>query len=129
MTRVFLIFSGLIWSLYGAYIFVEPGFLAEAAGVSSASPTGTIELRAMYGGLEFAIGLLLLAGAFRPGLTRPALLTLVFLCAGLAFARLIAVLPLGEFSDYTVGALVFEFSLTLIAGWLLSKQALSSQNA
>ena len=80
-TRIFLRLSALLWVLYGLYCFVEPSQLAEAAGVAASTTTGTIELRAMYGGLQVAIGLLAGAAVFTPRLQPAALLMLaVSLC-------------------------------------------------
>jgi hypothetical protein len=61
--RIFLAFSALLWLPYGVYCFFDPGFLAGAAGVVSQSPTASTELRAMYGGLQTAIGALALAAS------------------------------------------------------------------
>jgi hypothetical protein len=69
-TRIFLVVSGLIWVPYGLYCFFQPGSLAEAAGVAFMSPTGETELRAMYGGLQAAVGTVAFAGALRPDLAR-----------------------------------------------------------
>jgi hypothetical protein len=108
--RIFLILSTLVWLPYGIYCFANPSFLAEAGGVAFVSPTGSTELRAMYGGLQAALGALALAGAMRAALTRPALLTLAFLCSGLGSTRALGVLLDGGLSGYTVAGLVFEFA-------------------
>ena len=81
--RVFLALFGLLSLPYGLYCFVDPGFLGPFAGVAATSTTGTVELRAMYGGLQTGFGALALLGALRPGLLRPALLATALLCAGL----------------------------------------------
>ena len=56
MTRLFLAANALLWLPYGLYCFLVPEFLAEAAAVSATTSTGTVELRAMYGGLQAGIG-------------------------------------------------------------------------
>ena len=55
-TRIFLLLSALLWLPYGIYCWLHPSALAEAAGVAFQSPTGSTELRAMYGGLQAALG-------------------------------------------------------------------------
>lgn len=107
--RIFLGASALLWLPYGIFCFLQPEFLAGAAGVSSTSPTGTTELRAMYGGLQAGIGALALLGCLRDGERRAALLALAFLCAGLGSARLAGLLTDGGFSAYTAGGLFFEW--------------------
>src|SRR5262249_47837434 len=98
--RIFLGLFGLISLPYGLYCFLHPDFLGPFAGVSATSTTGTVELRAMYGGLQAGFGALALLGAFRPAFTRTALLSTAFLCAGLGSFRLLGALAAGEVSSY-----------------------------
>lgn len=119
MLRLFLAASALLWLPYGLVCFFDPGYLAEVAGVAPTSTTGTIELRAMYGGLQVALGVLAGAAFFQASLQRPALLTLSFLCAGLFTARLVGALLGAEFSSYTVLGLLFELLSSTFATRLL----------
>lgn len=121
MTRIFLGLSALVWAPYGLWCFLYPGFLAEAAGVSAGTATGTVELRAMYGGLQFAIGAFAAAAVVRETLQPAALMMVGVLCAGLFIARLPAALIAGEFSAYTVMALVVELAVVVIAAWLIRR--------
>ena len=125
--RVFLSFSALLWLPYGLWCFFDPGFLAGAAGVAFQSPTGSTELRAMYGGLQAALGALALAGALRAGLRRPALVTLGFLASGLALARLGGVALDGAPSAYTIAGLGFEITTAGLAVFLLSRAPSASE--
>lgn len=122
-TRTFLGANALLWLLYGLYCLADPGFLRGAAGVASESPTGTTELRAMYGGLQAAIGGLALAALLRPSLVRPALVALAVLPAGLFSARVIGVAIDGGLSAYTAAALVLELTLTVVATALARRTA------
>lgn len=119
LPRIFLALSGLLWFVYGIYCFFEPGYLQGAAGVAATSTTGTIELRAMYGGLQAGVGALALAAALRPALVTPALLASSFLFAGLATTRLLAAIDAGELSSYTISALVLEGGSLALAVALL----------
>lgn len=119
MLRLFLAASALVWLPYGLLCFLDPAFLVQAAGVASTSVTGTIELRAMYGGLQVAIGALAGAACFLPSLRRPALFTLSFLCAGLFTARLLGAVAAAEFSSYTAMGLLFELLSATFATTLL----------
>jgi hypothetical protein len=121
MARIFFSLTALIWLPYGIFCFFQPGFLAEAAGVVATTTTGTVELRAMYGGLQAGIGALALAAALRPALVGPALVASCFLFPGLAVTRLIAGLASGEISSYTAGGLALEWASTIAAVWLLRR--------
>jgi hypothetical protein len=118
--RVFLALSALLWLPYGLWCFFDPGFLAGAAGVAFQSPTGSTELRAMYGGLQAALGALAVAGALRAGLRRPALVTLGFLASGLALARLGGVALDGPPSAYTLAGLGIEITTAVLSALFLS---------
>lgn len=119
--RIFLGLSALVWLPYGILCFAAPEFLNGAAGVSAASATGSTELRAMYGGLEAAIGVLVLLGAMRDSLARPALVVLAFLCGGLALGRLGGVWIDGAISAYTASALALEIASALLAVHFLTR--------
>lgn len=121
MLRLFLAVSALVWLPYGVLCFVTPGLLADVAGVASTSATGTIELRAMYGGLQAALGVLAGAALLRPSLQRPALLTLAFVCGGLFTARLLGALLGADFSSYTMLGLLFELLSSAFATRLLAR--------
>lgn len=120
-TRLFLAANALLWIAYGLFCLAQPGFLAEAAGVTATTATGTTELRAMYGGLQTAIGLLALLAILRHDLVRTALIALGFLAGGLFTARVCGVLLDGGMSSYTAGALVLEITLAVLSIVLLRR--------
>jgi hypothetical protein len=117
--RVFLGLFALVSLPYGIFCFIRPEFLDAFAGVTATSTTGTVELRAMYGGLQTAFGLLALLGALRPANTRAALLATALLCAGLGSFRLLGAIAASEVSSYTGQGLVFELGSTALAFYLL----------
>lgn len=116
--RIFLAIFGLFSLAYGIYCFLQPGFLAEFAGVSALSTTGTVELQAMYGGLQTGFGALALFGALRPAYAPTILLATAFQCLGLGSFRLMGALSASEFSAYTSQGIAFELGSTLIAFFL-----------
>jgi hypothetical protein len=120
-TRIFLGLSILLWLPYGIYCFFQPHALGEAAGVTAVSATAVTELRAMYGGLQAAIGALALGGLVRADLERPALLMLLFLGAGLFVSRLAGAALDDSFTGYTLGALGFELASSAAAATLLRR--------
>jgi hypothetical protein len=127
LASVFLALSALIWLPYGIFCLFQPGYLAEAAGVVATTPTGTTELRAMYGGLQAAIGALALVACLRPSLRRTALVTLVVLTAGLGSARLIGLALDGGFTAYTGAGLGLEWTTVLLGRWILRRDAAASR--
>jgi hypothetical protein len=122
-TRIFLGLSVSVWLPYGLFCLVQPGFLEGAAGVAASTPTGSAELRAMYGGLQAGIGALALVGFLRAEAARPALLALFFLCAGLALGRILGLVVDGAASPYTLVAIGFEVTSAVVAGALFGRTA------
>ncbi len=125
-SRIFLGISVVVWLPYGLFCFAQPGYLGEVAGISFATPTGSTELRAMYGGLQSAIGCLALLAVLRPAFIRTGLIALAFLCAGLALGRLGGVLLDGDLSTYTSVGLAFEIGSVALAWTLLRRAPVST---
>ena len=123
MARAYLIIAGLMWVAYGLYLLVVPEALAGTAGVTATTVTGLIELRAMYGGLEMAVGAFALSAAILPGMLRSGLLAMGLACAGLGVTRLYSAAVAGEFSAYTRQGLALELVLAALALWLFMRQA------
>jgi hypothetical protein len=122
-SRVFLGASALLWLPYGLFCLAKPSFLENAAGIAATTATGTVELRAMYGGLQIAIGVLCVLGYTASAWRHQALTTLGMLTAGLGLARLVGVAAGGGLSSYTAAALAIEFASTAVAFTLARKSA------
>lgn len=120
----FLVFETLVWLPYGLYLVFAPAFLTSATegGVMMQNGAGITEIRAMYGGLQAAIGTLCLLALLRTRYVRPALITVAFLTAGLFAGRLYGVSVDGGLSGYTAGALVFEGASASVGFFLLSRR-------
>lgn len=117
--RLFLGVLGGLWLAYGLWCFLQPQALAGVAGVGALSPTGTVDLRATYGGMQMAVGALLLGGALREALTRPMLLVYGVVCAGVGSTRLVAALLASEWSTYTLIGVGFELGCVAVVLLLL----------
>jgi len=119
LLRLFLALTGLGWLLYGLYCFARPSSLSLIAGVSGSAPSGVTELRAMYGGLQAAVGLFVFSSCWKPNLQRSALHTLIVLYLGLGFSRLAAALLHGDISAYTLAVIPIELVSATLAILLL----------
>lgn len=123
LARGFLAFTALVWLPYGIVCLLWPGHLADIAGVAAHTTTGTVELRAMYGGVSTAVGTLALLGAIRAHSMQGALTTIAAVCAGIGTARLVATIAAGELSAYTGAALALEWGSLVVATLLLRRSA------
>lgn len=117
--RVFLGVLGSLWLAYGLWCFLQPQSLAGIAGVGALSATGTVDLRATYGGMQLAVGALMLGGAFHAALTRSMLLVYGVVCASIGSTRLVAALLVAEWSGYTLIGVGFELGCVAIVLLLL----------
>lgn len=120
VVRIFLGVIGAMWLGYGVWCFVNPGYLRDATGIAFISTTGNIDLRATYGGLQMAIGILLLGGALRAVAARQTLLAYGVLCAGIGSARLAGALLEAQWSTYTFFAVCFELGSVVAVLLLLA---------
>lgn len=117
IARVFLGLQVVLFIPYGLYCLVTPESLAAGAGVAANSVTGTIELQTMYGGLQVAVGMLCAIALLRREFEPVALYALLFIFAGLAVVRVSLGLMHGDFSGYTLFAMIFESACLLFLLW------------
>jgi hypothetical protein len=116
-TRVVLFANALVWLPYGLLGLLRPSTLADVAALGLASPTAIVEVQAMYGGLEIAIGVLALWGALRPRSADAAIWSLLVLSCGLVGGRALGLITSGDRSGYNLGALAFELTGAASAAW------------
>jgi hypothetical protein len=88
---VVLSLSGLALAAVGLTGLASPRALFDPLGVELPTAAARNEIRAAYGGMHVAVGLLLLAGAGRRELRRPALWLVLAFMGGLALGRLVSV--------------------------------------
>lgn len=130
-TRIFLGLNAALFIGYGLVCLAWPAVVADAAGLGIRTGDGSAELRAMYGGLQTAVGMLALGAVVRSDLQRLVLFVFVFLFFGLASGRLIGLLVDAGTGSYTYGALAYEavcavLSLVLLGPGIGSEQAVRS---
>jgi hypothetical protein len=128
-SRIFLGVSALIWLPYGLFCLARPSFLETTAGVAATTATGTVELRAMYGGLQVAIGVLCALGYMSSAWRHNALATLGVLTAGLGLGRLAGVAAGGGLSPYTAAALAIELVSAVLAFALIRRNKIAAREA
>ncbi len=65
ISKVILFISGLVWLGYGAWLFFDPKGL-EYTGLSLDHWSAVVEVQAMYGAVEFMLGVFAMMGVFKP---------------------------------------------------------------
>jgi Domain of unknown function (DUF4345) len=91
MAGVVLVIAAIFYVAFGLAALAGPGMLVGWLGIETRAVPVMSEIRASYGGLYLATGLLLVACARNEALTRPGLLVVAVWMAGLAGARIFSV--------------------------------------
>lgn len=117
--RSFLAISVFIWAGYGVYCLSLPASLSLWHGVAAVEAHGSSELRAMYGGLQLAVGVLALQGLLLPKWRATALNAIAWFSAGLGLGRVLGMMLEGHWPGIAIGLSVFEWSNALISALLL----------
>lgn len=118
IAKAYLALHAIMWLPYGIACLLKPEMLNELTGIAMTSATAITEIRAMYGGIQSAVGALCVMALLRASMLRPALATLAFLLTGLAISRSIGLSLDTSGSEYTYGAVGFE-AVTAIISWIL----------
>lgn len=123
MTKLFLGANAALFIVYGLMCLASPSIVADQTGMQLATGVASAEVRAMYGGLQTAVGLLALLGLMRPALQPGVLLALVFVFFGLASGRMVGILVDPDPGTYNFAAFAFESVFGMLSLMLLSKSA------
>jgi hypothetical protein len=101
LTQAFLVTNSLFWLPWGLINLIWPAswsgeVIPNMDVYDLSSAVARTEVRAMYGGLQMAIGTFALLGAFRPKYRDAALVLFVLALTGLALCRLGGMIVEGE---------------------------------
>jgi Domain of unknown function (DUF4345) len=128
MSRTLLMLTGLSIAAYGVYCLFYPHILQDLAYITLNNQTAITEVRAMYGGFEFTIGLYLFICGLRRSMVEQGLTLMVFSFAGLAGARAFGISVDNDDSIYNLAAVIHESASAVIAFILLRKLAETAQS-
>src|SRR5215471_16852728 len=111
LNQVFLVANSLFWLPWGLINLIWPESWAgdvipnlDVYDLSSA--VARTEVRAMYGGLQMAIGIFALLGAFRPRYRDSAFVFFLLALTGLALCRLVGMIVEGERTYLSFGTTI-----------------------
>lgn len=112
--RLILVLAALMFAGLGVYLLKEPGKLDEWIGLRATTAESLTELRALYGGLEIGLGLFLLLCALRQPWISAGCACLVFVCGGIAIARVIGFFIDASFNNMMLGFLATEIVFAVL---------------
>lgn len=98
LSKIILFISGLVWIVYGAWLFVDPKGLSYI-GYNLDHWSAVVEVQAMYGAVEFMLGVFAMMGVFKPKrYMHSALVVWFFIFSALVVGRIIGIWQWG--GDY-----------------------------
>lgn len=115
LAPIVLWLGGLGFLAFGVAFLLAPLPTFALAGLQLQGAIAATELMAFYGGLEIALGALLVACALRPARRADGLLLMLSTYAGIGLARAAGMLATGADSTFLRGALALELGLALLA--------------
>ncbi len=107
--------GGLGFLSFGTAFLVAPLATFALTGLTLSGPIAAAEIMAFYGGLEIALGGLVLACALVPARRRDGLLLMGVAYAGIGLARLAGMALHGGDATFLRVALALELGLALLA--------------
>ena len=118
--KPYLIFTVLVWLPWGLICIFDTGMIADIIGVTSVSPSGETDIRAMYGGVQLAVGLMAALALYDRRHFHKLLHALAFLASCLALSRSYGLVVDGSSTLYTWGVLGYEYFAAISAiTWLI----------
>jgi hypothetical protein len=121
-----LLSAGMGIGLIGVGYLISPQFMFGLYGISLNSVNELNMVRAAYGGLFFAFGLLFLLGGIKPGLSTSALVALLVFMSGFACGRGLSFIVDGIHSALIAALLALEIFYSAAAAYLLFQDSPTS---
>jgi len=128
-SKPYLILTVLVWLPWGLVCIVDTDIIREIIGVTSVHPTGNTDIRVMYGGVQFAVGLMAVVALREPRYFENLLWALAFLGSCMALSRMYGLVIDGSGTVYTWGVVAYEaFAGTSAIAWLIWLPRLQEQH-
>jgi hypothetical protein len=118
--RAWLWIGGASFLAFGAAFLVMPLDLFAAIGLPLSGPIATTELMAFYGGLELAVGALIVACALSATRVRDGLVLMSSCYGAIGLARAAGMLATGARSDFLWFALATELVFAVLGVILIA---------
>ena len=115
MVKSYLALIGALYIALGLWCAIRPEVASRKVGFDLLSGSGQSEFTVVYGGLEFALGLLFLSPLIRKDLTEPMLLACAVIHICLAFFRLVSFIRFQNIQSFTKSLTAIECLLAISA--------------
>jgi hypothetical protein len=127
-SKPYLILTVLVWLPWGLQCIFDTSNVANMIGVEGIHATGNTDIRVMYGGVQFAVGLMAGLALYDGRHFEKTLWSLAFLGSCMALSRFYGLVVDGSGTVYTWGVLAYEtFAGTSATAWLILLPRLQAQ--
>jgi hypothetical protein len=127
-SKPYLILTLLVWLPWGLICIFNTDIILEIIGVRSIHPTGKTDIRVMYGGVQFAVGLMAALALHDRRHFEKMLWSLALLGTCMALSRFYGLVVDGSGTVYTWGVLAYEaFAGASAIAWLMFLPRLHEQ--
>ncbi|TGK19697.1 DUF4345 domain-containing protein [Leptospira stimsonii] len=121
ISKLFLLMNIAVYDAFAIGFFLIPLKLASWIGIEIQTTAALADFRAMYGGLCFGIGIVLVLALFRKEWLSSGILLSVTTAGGLLLGRLYTILLDGPGNEYIYISMATEVGAIVIGGWLLKR--------
>lgn len=121
--KIYLYLNAVLYLIFGAWCAISPEWTASAVGFTLPGAQGIAEYIAVYGGLEFGVGVFFLLCALRPSLAKSGILFGACFYTGICVFRTIALLQVGLEIGNGINFYVSECIFTFWSLYLVRKTA------
>ena len=92
INKIFLLFTATMYGWLGGWALFDPASYVDDVGLSLTSNLGSAEIRSVYGGINFLVGLFALYAVFKPQHEEIFFKILLFLITGILLGRIITLI-------------------------------------
>jgi len=116
--------NALVFLLYGLAFSVFPEALSRlVVGTAPGTVSGVMDMRATYGGMSVAVGILLLVLASGRKTVRQGLVAVMLLMLSMAAGRLLGMVMDGTGNALMSAYLALEIAMAALVSWLLVRRS------
>ena len=127
-SKPYIILTLMVWLPWGLICIFNTNIILQIIGVTGTHPTGNTDVRVMYGGVQFAVGLMAALALYDKRYFEKLLWTLAFLGSCMAISRFYGLVVDGSGTVYTWGVLGYEaFAGGSAIAWLILLLRLKAQ--
>ena len=102
INKIFLLFTAIMYGWLGGWALFDPASYVDDVGLSLTSNLGSAEIRSVYGGINFLVGISAFVTLINSRNEKTFFTILLFLISGILLGRIISLIY-GEYTSPFIG--------------------------